>query len=173
MTGRLRAIDPGLPVFNVVPLEEHVQVARFQQRMAGSLLAGFGALALLLAAVGLYGVLAFAVGQRTREIGIRMALGGRARDIYLLVARQGLALIGIGVLVGLAAAAAATRVLRSMLIGVSPTDPVDVRRSSPASSSPWPSWPAPSPRGAPPASIPSSPSATNRRMDPAIALRQQ
>jgi predicted permease len=122
--GGLRAIDPGLPVFNVVPFEEHVQAARFQPRMAGSLLAGFGALALLLAAVGLYGVLAFAVGQRTREIGIRMALGGRARDIYLLVARQGFALIGTGVLVGLASAAAATRVLRSMLIGVSPTDPL-------------------------------------------------
>jgi predicted permease len=124
VVGRLRAIDPGLPVFNVVPFEEHVQAARFQQRMAGTLLAGFGALALLLAAVGLYGVLAFAVSQRTREIGIRMALGGRARDIYFLVARQGAILIGIGVLVGLASAVAATRVLRSLLIGVSPTDPL-------------------------------------------------
>jgi predicted permease len=124
VVSRLRALDAGLPVFNVVPLAEHVQAASFQQRMAGSLLAGFGALALLLAAVGLYGVLAFAVSQRTREIGIRMALGGRARDIYALVARQGLAVVGGGVVAGLAAAAAATRVLGSMLLGVSPTDPL-------------------------------------------------
>jgi hypothetical protein len=123
VTARLREVDATLPTFNVVRLVDHVEAAQFQQRMAGSLLAGFGALALLLAAVGLYGVLAFAVGQRTREIGIRMALGGRMRDIFVLVARYGVGLTATGVGLGLAGSAAVTRLLKSLLVGVSPTDP--------------------------------------------------
>jgi predicted permease len=121
---QVRALDPQLPLFAMVPFEEHARTASFQQRMAGTLLAGFGALALLLSTIGLYGLLAYTVGQRTREIGIRMALGGGRGSIFALIVRHGLRLTAVGVALGLAAAAAATRGLSRLLVGVSPTDPL-------------------------------------------------
>jgi predicted permease len=124
VAAQLRAVDPSVPVFSVFTLEDHVQASRFQQRMAGWLLGAFGAIAVALAAVGLHGVLAYAVGQRTREIGIRMALGSDRRRIFALVARQGLGMVAVGVTLGLAAAAGVTRLMRGLLIGVSPTDPL-------------------------------------------------
>jgi putative ABC transport system permease protein len=89
-----------------------------------SLLAGFAALALLLAAIGIYGVMAFTVGQRTQEIGIRMALGAQTRDVLKLVVRQGLRLVLIGLALGIAGALALTQLLSSLLFGVGTRDPV-------------------------------------------------
>src|SRR5262249_23989657 len=91
----------------------------------GTTVAGlFGVLAWALAAMGLYGVMAFMVGQRTREIGVRIALGAQTADVVLLMLRQGLRLVIIGVALGLAISVAATRVLAAALYGVSPTDPL-------------------------------------------------
>jgi len=92
--------------------------------MAALLLSGFGGLALLLAALGIYGVLAYSVSRRTREIGVRMALGARVADVLTLVMRQGLALVVIGMALGLAGALALTRLLSSFLFEVTPLDPL-------------------------------------------------
>jgi putative ABC transport system permease protein len=88
------------------------------------LLAIFGVLALLLAAIGLYGVLAFTVSQRTREIGIHMALGARARDVLVMVMKQGMSLVLVGIVLGVAGAYAVTRTIRSLLFEVGTTDPL-------------------------------------------------
>jgi putative ABC transport system permease protein len=116
------AIDKDQPVFDVRTMEEvrslSVTVYTFSSVMVGV----FAGVALLLAAVGIYGVMAFVVTQRTQEIGIRMALGARARDVLKLVVRNGMSLALIGVVAGLAGAFALTRLLQSLLFGVTPTD---------------------------------------------------
>src|SRR5215217_4154265 len=116
------AVDPNQPVYDVKTMDERVAVTLETRRFAVVLLSVFGALALILAAIGLYGVLAFAVSQRTREIGIHMALGARARDVLLMVIRQGMSLVIIGVVLGVAGAFALTRLMRSLLFEVGPTD---------------------------------------------------
>lgn len=118
------AVDPNQPVFDVKTMEERVAVTLETRRFAVILLGIFGALALLLAAIGLYGVLAFAVSQRTREIGIHMALGARTRDVLLMVIKQGMSLVLIGVVFGVAGAYAVTRTIRSLLFEVGTTDPL-------------------------------------------------
>jgi ABC-type antimicrobial peptide transport system permease subunit len=92
--------------------------------MAASLLSLFGVVALALAAIGLYGIIAYAVAHRTREIGIRMALGAQGRDVLRLVMREGLVLAGVGIVIGVATALAAMRLIEAYLYGVSPADPV-------------------------------------------------
>ncbi|HKC85538.1 MAG TPA: FtsX-like permease family protein, partial [Blastocatellia bacterium] len=120
----LRALDPQLPVTNIRTLEEQRRNSLYSERVTALLLSAFGALALLLAALGIYGVMAYAVAQRTREFGIRMALGARAGDVLRLMLRQGALLIGAGVALGLAGAFAATRLIRSFLYQVSANDPM-------------------------------------------------
>jgi predicted permease len=118
------ALDPGIPIFDVKTLEEHVGISLFLQRMAATLLSIFGLLALSLAAIGLYGVMAYSVSQRTRELGIRVSVGAERRDIFKLILRQGLAISVVGLLAGLVAALAVTRLTAKLLYGVSATDPV-------------------------------------------------
>jgi putative ABC transport system permease protein len=118
------AVDPNQPVYDVKTMEERVAVTLETRRFAMVLLTIFGALALLLAAIGLYGVLAFAVSQRTREIGIHMALGAQARDMLGMVIRQGMSLILLGVALGVGGAYALTRTMTSLLFEVSTTDPL-------------------------------------------------
>lgn len=116
-------IDPALAV-EAQTLKEHLKLALFPAEAAGTLLGSFGLLALALAVVGLYGMLAYSVGQRTREIGIRTALGAQSNDVLKLVMLQGIKLAGIGMTIGLAASLFCTRLLAFLLYGVSPTDPV-------------------------------------------------
>jgi ABC-type antimicrobial peptide transport system permease subunit len=103
---------------------EHVGVVLFIPRMGATLLLGFGVLAMILASLGLYGVVAFSVAQRTRELGVRMALGAGQSRVVQMVVFQGLALVGVGTVVGLALSALAMRPVVTLLNGVSPTDPV-------------------------------------------------
>jgi ABC-type antimicrobial peptide transport system permease subunit len=118
----LRALDSNVPLFDVHTIAEHLEIAVFVQRMIASLLAGFGALALVLATVGLYGVIAALAAQRTPEIGMRMALGASRGDIVSLILKQGLGMTLTGIGIGLAAAVALTRLFKSLLVGVSATD---------------------------------------------------
>ena len=118
------ALDPEIPIFDFKTFEEHVGISLYLQRMAATLLSIFGLLALSLAAIGLYGVMAYSVGQRTRELGIRVSVGAERRDIFRLILGQGLAISVVGLLAGLFASLAVTRLTAKLLYGVSATDPV-------------------------------------------------
>jgi predicted permease len=122
--GEVSSLDPGIPMFDTKTLEEHVGISLFLQRMAATLLSIFGLLALSLAAIGLYGVMAYSVSQRTRELGIRISVGAERRDIFKLILGQGLALSTVGLLGGLVVALAVTRLTANLLYGISATDPV-------------------------------------------------
>ena len=123
----IRGIDASLPVYDARTLNEHMQVAVFAQRMAANLLGAMGVLALLLAAIGLYGVMAYAVSQRTQELGIRLALGASPGSLLGMVVRQGMTLTVIGLAIGLALALGAfgsIGAVRTLLPGISPLDPI-------------------------------------------------
>lgn len=121
---QVRALDPRLALIGAETLEQHMQIPLFPARAAGFFLGLFGILAVTLAAVGLYGVIAFVVNQRVREIGVRMALGARPPDIIRLVVGHGLRLTMTGLVFGLLLAVLGTRLLSSVLYGISATDPL-------------------------------------------------
>jgi len=117
-------VEPSAGAFPVMPFEEQIDASLFGQRVAAALLSVLGAVGLLLAALGLYGVLAFAVSQREHEFGIRIALGARSRNVLGLVLRQGMLMTVAGLAAGVMLALAAARVVGGMLVGVSATDPL-------------------------------------------------
>jgi predicted permease len=119
----VQAIDPNLPLFDVKTLTEHMRFALFPPRIAATVLGVFGLVALLLSAIGIYGITSYTVAQRTHEIGIRLALGAQLSDVLKLVLSHGLKLTLIGAALGLFGAYLATRAITSVLYGVSATDP--------------------------------------------------
>jgi len=123
MRREVRSIDPNVAMVSAVPLAEHIVETLFAEKVAASLLSTLGGLALLLAGVGLYSVMAYSVCQRTHEMGVRMALGAEPQHVLKLVVSQGLTLTLIGIGVGLLAALAFTRLLASFLYGTSTSDP--------------------------------------------------
>jgi len=123
LRAEVQRLDKNLPLFDVRTLAEHLGIALAQERTSAMLIGSFALLALILAAVGIYGLMSYAVAQRTHEIGIRLALGAQAGDVLKLVLWQSLKLAGIGVAIGLAGALAITHLVSSMLYVISPTDP--------------------------------------------------
>jgi predicted permease len=117
------AIDPGMMLFDSMPLSEYISASLYGQKIGATLLNVLGGLGLFMAALGLYSVMAYSVAQRTGEIGIRMTLGAKPRDMVLLVMRQCLGLAFLGLAAGAIAAAALARMLGAVLVSVSPADP--------------------------------------------------
>lgn len=120
----LRTMDNRIPIIYEKTVSDHMAFALWPSWMGAILLGSFGLLALVLASMGVYGLMAYSVSQRTRELGIRMALGAQSWQVVHLVLRQGMALAAMGLIVGLAAAFSATRLLAALLYGVNPSDPV-------------------------------------------------
>ncbi|MEP6820304.1 MAG: ABC transporter permease [bacterium] len=121
---QIRGLDANLPVADVKTFREQLNLSLFPSRVAAWTLGGFGVLALLLAAIGIYGVVSYSVAQRTREIGVRMALGAKRKDVLGLVLGEGLFVIALGLALGLLLAFAATRVIAGFLYGIGATDPL-------------------------------------------------
>jgi len=120
----VRKLDGNLPVFQMKTEEKQRDDSLSVERVSAMLSSAFGVLATVLAAAGIYGVMAFLVARRTREVGIRMAMGASARDVVWLVMREVMLLAGLGVLIGMPVALAVTRLLQSQLYGIEPRDPV-------------------------------------------------
>ena len=118
----IQQLEPNLPVPDIETMTETVGTSLYAARMGAWLLSAFGGLALLLAVVGIYGVLSFSMARRMREMGIRLALGAGTRQVFLLVVRDGMWLVGIGAAIGLGAAVVAARSVGAFLYGISPTD---------------------------------------------------
>jgi len=122
----VQSVDPNLPVFDVHTMDNIVSESLASRRFALQLMSLFAATALVLAALGIYGVMAYFVSQRVREIGIRMAIGAQRGDVLRMVASRGMVLAGIGAAIGVAASLLATRLISGMLFGVSPYDPLTI-----------------------------------------------
>jgi predicted permease len=118
----VRTLDPAMAIFNAKTMEEHLRDALFLPRLAGTLFGVFGLTGLLLAGVGLYGVMSYSVSRRTREIGIRMALGAQTAGVQRLIVRQGMVLTGIALALGIVGAWSAAKLFTSILYGVTPHD---------------------------------------------------
>jgi putative ABC transport system permease protein len=125
----VHSLDATVPVFDVQTIDEVLDKASLGDRFTMLLLSGFSILALLLAALGTYGVMAYGVAERTREIGVRIALGARTQDVLQMILREGLTLVVIALPIALAGVWAATRTLRGLLYGVDATDPSTVAAS--------------------------------------------
>jgi putative ABC transport system permease protein len=119
-----REIDPALPVYDVMTMDERLSNSVAARRFNLLLLGGFAALALLLAGVGVYGVISYVVTQRTHEVGIRMTLGAQRADVLRLFIKQGMAMVTLGVALGLLGASALTRLMKGLLFDVSASDPL-------------------------------------------------
>lgn len=124
LRGILRELDPSLRIYEIQTLEQYAAESLWKTRWQATLLAVFGGLAMLLAAVGLYGVIAYSVAQRTREIGVRLAMGAQRPDVMWMVLGRGLALTAAGIVLGVFLSAASTRLMARLLMGLSPLDPV-------------------------------------------------
>src|ERR1043165_9648243 len=122
LRAQLKAIDPPLPLYNIKTLSTEIDQSLVQERLVTWLTVAFGVLATLLTALGLYGVLTFSVARRTREIGIRVALGAQRRDVFRLIMIRGVILVGVGVAIGLAASFGLSRLMTSLLFGVAPNN---------------------------------------------------
>jgi len=120
---QIRALDPNIPVANIRPMTEVVSTSLATPRLTGFLMGTFAAIALTLATVGIYGVLSYLVARRTHEIGIRLAVGADRMQVMAMVLRQGMTLAGAGILAGLVAAFALTRLMQTLLYQVRPSDP--------------------------------------------------
>lgn len=120
----IRRIDSGIPLFAVRTMEEVKRLGTWQFELFGWMFSIFGAVALLLAVTGVYGVLSYSVSQRTQEIGVRVALGAGRRDVVRLIVGQGLRLAVVGIAIGLIASFGVTRVIRTLLYNITPTDPI-------------------------------------------------
>jgi ABC-type antimicrobial peptide transport system permease subunit len=119
----VQGIDSGLPVFGVASMNDVLDRSLASRRFSADLVGAFAGLAVVLAAIGIYGLLAYMAGQRSREISIRMALGARREDILRMFLRKGVALAGVGVVAGLVLSASTASVMASLLYGVRPHDP--------------------------------------------------
>jgi predicted permease len=122
LRAQLKALDPHLPLYNIKTLSREIDESLIQERMVTWLSTAFGLLATLLTALGLYGVLTFSVARRTREIGIRVALGAQRWDVFRLIMIRGVILVGVGVAIGLGASLAFSKLLSSLLFGVTPNN---------------------------------------------------
>lgn len=122
LRGELLRLDATLPLYNVQTLSDHMNVPLFPFRMAATVLGSFGVLAIVLAAIGIYGVMSYVVAGRTREIGVRIALGAGRRDVLGLIIKQGMTLAGIGLVIGLVLALGVAQLLAKLLFGISPLD---------------------------------------------------
>jgi putative ABC transport system permease protein len=120
--GVLRELDPAVPIYDVATLDALVAKSSAERMFVMQMLSGFACVAVLLAAIGLYGVVSYGVAQRTREVGVRVALGAQPRDVLRLVLSSGLPVVAIGIGAGLVAAAATTRFLDALVYGVNPID---------------------------------------------------